>query len=215
MRLTTKKILAREFLILIFLTLFSIICGLLTFPYNTFRKLQIYSINKEIYSQKGKMDSLSTSYNKKLINQKNFYNESFEALSAEYQLDSSEATWNDLTKSYIADSIIYFYENKWDKKVVKFLQSKGFNNGETFKKFVGENIFSKNDSINYSRSKKIEMKILELKNQSNIYNNKILSFKEQLNISFLIFMILFSIAFPIRFLILGIKWSIETIKLKE
>ncbi len=191
------------------------ICGLCIYPYNAFRRLQIDSIKIEISAEKKEIDSLTLTLNKKLTKQKEFFNESFEALSSEYQLDSSEATWKGLAKSYRSDSIPYFYEKKWDDKVVKFLNSKGFNDGKAFETFVGENLFNQNDSINYLKSKKIDQNVTEFKNQSNQFNKKILSSKEQINFSLLIFKILFSIAFPLRFLILGIKWSITTIKQKE
>lgn len=215
MKLSIKKIIAREFLILTTLILFSVLFGLCIYPYNAFRKLQIDSLESEISAKKKEMDSLTFMYNKKLTKQKEFFNESFEALSSEYQLDSSEATWKGLAKSYHSDSIIYFYEKKWDAKVVNFLNSKGFNDGRAFEKFVGENLLNKNDSINYLKSKKVDQNITELKNQSNQLYKKILSSREQIDFSLLIFKILFLIAFPLRFLILGIKWSINTIKQKE
>jgi hypothetical protein len=81
MKLSVKKIIAREFLILTTLIFFSVLCGLCIYPYNAFRKLQIGSIDSEISAEKKEMESLTLIYNKKLTKQKEFFNESFDALS--------------------------------------------------------------------------------------------------------------------------------------
>lgn len=215
MKLNVKKIIAREFLILTFLTFFSVLCGLCIYPYNAFRRLQFTNNEKEISFLSQKKANLLSIFNHKRKAQENFY----KALSAEYDLieseqNTSEKTWEGLGKAYLSDSIPIRY-SKWDSRVRLFLSSRGFNDAKTFEKFVGENIFNKNDSINYLKSKKVDQNVTELKNQSNQLKRKILSSREQIDFSLLIFKILFLIAFPLRFLILGIKWSINTLNQKE
>jgi hypothetical protein len=215
MKLSIKKTIAREFLILITLILFSVLCGICIYPYNVFLKSQITSIEKEISFQSKQSANLSSVFRKKRLTQETF----IKALTLEYNIsetdeNTTEKTWKVLEERYTSDSIPIFYK-KWDKKVVEFLKSRGFNEGKGFEKFVGENILNKNDSINYLKSKKVDQSISELKIQSNHFKDKILSSKEQMNFSFLIFIILMLVAFPLRYLIWGIKWSIKTIKQNE
>jgi type II secretory pathway pseudopilin PulG len=216
MKLRTKKIIAREFLTLIVLLLLSGLIGLCIYPYNSFRQSQIKSTEKEITAQQSKSDSLSFAYNKKRNAQETFFN----SLSSEFNITASDQntadkTWKILSKVYHSDSIPIKYDKTWDAELVKFIKSKGYNNGKEFEKFVGENLLNKNDSLNYQQSEKVNQSISALEIKATHLKHKIFDSNEQMKFSLLILIILLSIAYPFRFLILGIKWSVKTIKQKD
>lgn len=216
MKLSVKKLIAREFLILILILVVTIMSGLCIFPYNAFKQSQISSTQKEIFAQTKMSDSLSSLYDKKRNIQETF----FAALATEYNLskskeNSTEMLWKILSESYYADSIPIKYEKEWDIKLVGFLKSRGYDSGKSFQKFVEENLLNKNDSLNKRKSKKINKYISDLQIKSNHLKYEIFDTKKQIKFSLLILIFIFSIAYPLRFLILGIKWSVKTIKQKD
>lgn len=190
--------------------------GLFIYPYNSFRQSQINSTETEITAQKSKSDSLSSVYNKKRNAQETFFN----SLSSEFNITASDQntpdkTWKILSEVYHSDSIPIKYDKIWDAKLVKFIKSKGYNDGKAFEKFVGENLLNKNDSLNYQQSEKVNQSISALEIKATHFKNKIFDSNEQIKFSLLILIILFSIAYPLRFLILGIKWSVKIIKQQD
>ena len=77
MKLSTKKIIAQEFLTLIIVLTLGLISFLFTYPYNLYKRHQVENISTEI-SKKKLADSLSISYKSKLGKQ-NWYFENSES----------------------------------------------------------------------------------------------------------------------------------------
>ena len=216
MKLTTKKIFAREFLTLILILVLTGLFILIIYSYNAYKQTKIDSIRETINFQNKKSDSLSNQYNEKLSAQRVF----FVALTSEFSItdpeqNSSDKTWKILRDSYYSDSMAIKFEKNWDAKLVSFLKSKGYESGNTFENFVGKNILTKDDSINFQKSDKINQSISGLEKNINNYHYQIISSDEQLRLSLWVLVILLIIIYPLRFLLIGIKWSIKTIKQQD
>ncbi len=213
MELRTKKIIAKEFLTLIIVLLLSGLVGLCIYPYNSLRRYQINKTEKEIAAQQIKSDSLSFGYKKKRKVQETFFN----AISSEFNIAASnqntvDKSWKVLSKVYHSDSIPIRFEKTWDAELVRYIKSMGYKDGKAFENFVGENLLNKNDSLNYEQSENVNQSISKLEIKVTRYKHNIFNSNEQIKFSLLVLIILLSIVYPIRFLILGIKWSLKTIK---
>jgi hypothetical protein len=220
MKLSTKKIIAKEFLIFFGILILSVLLGLCIYPYNAYRHSQIESIRNEISYKTNQSDSLSIKYNTKLKTQENFSKLLISTWSDpeadSLHSDINRLLWKEWGEDYRSDSIPYYYEKKWGPKIVNFLRSKGFADGKEFEKFVGSNLLNKKDSTNYQQSKQLEEIISELEIRISDLRQEINDSYQQIWVIILELIILLTIiAYPIRFFILLIKWSVKTLKQKE
>jgi len=97
---------------------------------------------------------------------------------------------------------------------VKFLKSEGYDNSEAFEKFLSENLLTKSDSLNYLESEKTDQIIFGVIIESNHIKEKMIDSDEHMKFFAQVLAILFSIAYPIRFFALGVKWSLGIINQK-
>jgi len=212
MNLSTKKIIAREFLILAVVLLLSLFAGICIYPYNFYKQNQINAKNDKIHALRKKSDSLSLVYNEKKRVQKIFFN------SASLIFGWSESyqdLWKLLGEKYHNGSIPVMYNRVPSSDFVKFLKSEGYDNSEAFEKFLSENLLTKSDSLNYLESEKTDQIIFGVIIESNHIKEKMIDSDEHMKFFAQVLAILFSIAYPIRFFALGVKWSLGIINQKN
>lgn len=212
MKLTTKKIIAREFLNLTLVITLGIISFLCTFPYNTFKKNQAEKVSIEILEKSKKSDSLILPFKNKLDKKQWFYNE----FSNQYGNDTytMENLWNRLDYLALNDSIIDRWYNSWSKDVIKFNKEIGFSTPEKFQSFIENNHLAKAELLNYNLSKDIIKKNVLLTKKKDQINREVLSENEQIEFGFRVLLVMFIILFLIRYFLYAIMWSFQTLKEK-
>lgn len=209
MKLSTKKIIAKEFLLIISILLVTLIFNISIYPYNYFLERNILSEDQNILDLRQKANGVLLNYNKKKENHDMFYR----LLLVEYDLnESSTKIWTDLTRLYYTDSIPIKFNNTWEKKLIRLLNNEGFKNGKEFEDFVHENIFTEKDSLDFRYAQSLNDSINLLTNKISGYYNKMIYKSRHREYTLYFLLILILIAYPVRFLFIGIKWSINTIK---
>jgi hypothetical protein len=216
MRLQIKKIIAREFLILIVTICIGLLAFSLTYPYNFCRQHQVDNLTNKIITKENLADSLSTSFDtkikkKKWLNKK--LNEEFDLSSDTIYLDS---IWIRLVSLAQNDSIKFRWDgNKnWIEIWTPFFKKIGFNNPSSLQEFILTNNINKSDIENNNSSLKIKDEIKSLKLQKREIENKILSYYEQVNFGIVTLIIFGIILFGLRYVVYSVKWSLKILKQK-
>lgn len=212
MKLQTKKIIAREFLLLTIVFALGFICFLSTYPYNNYKSSQAGSLDKTIAEKNRITDSLSYSYKSKSQKKDWFFGKFTEKFGSDHY--KNDEFWNRL--SYLAerDSIKYKW-NSWSKELIDFNKELNFDTPQKFKEFIDANRLNRNDSANFNESEKVNQDILTLKQQKKEIEIKKLSFKEQVRFGVTSTIILLIILFATRYLFYAVKWSIKVLKQKN
>jgi hypothetical protein len=216
MKLTTKKIIAREFLALLLVIVFGLITFLCIYPYNSFIENRINRISNEIKLKSKQVDSLSLNYNYKLEKQnwlfkrwKNNFNIS------DLKYNTKEKFWNRTDYLEKQDSINYKWKNVWDNNLILFFKNAGFENPDELKAFVKNNRLTEKEILNFGIANKSKSIISNLnKDKENAIKNKFSSI-EQLDFSIYSILLTSIFIFAIRYLFYGVKWSMKTLKEKE
>ena len=216
MKLTTKKLIAREFLIMILVLTIGLISFLCTYPYNAYKRNQVENKSIEISEKSKKVDTLSLSFKNK-IDQQNWF---FEKYSNHWdisgdKINTSEKLWQRLDFLALNDSIKYKWQNVWDKELLAFNKEIGFTNPDEFKSFIDKNRITKIDSSNYDSSLAINSEIALLTKNKKDYESEILSYNEQTEFGLKALIICFIILFGFRYLFYSLKWSLKTLKQKS
>ena len=205
-----RKIIAKEFLILVsslFLILILFIC---VYPYNDFQKSKINQTDKIILSKQRSLDSLDSiktlhrlyKYKLKKIRIKGH------SLNNK-QIDTFFATFYNVYKK---DSVIYNWYNDWDIELKNVWGSIGIKSGEQLKDFyVKYDMLDKTKDINQINQDiiKLDAKKFELEQKG------FFSELEKTNLFKKITFFVLSITFILRYLYYSIIWSIKTIRQNE
>ena len=207
----TKKIIAREFLMLVLLALLGTISYFSTHVYNYFNQNQKDSLKTEIKQYTIIKDSLS-----KIITEKEYAHVwFFKEVSKEYNVEkynSVEKWWNRSQSLAKNDSIKIIWETDWKKDplYIQFFNKIGFPNPDSLQNFIITNSFSKLELNTKNKADSLN-KIITTLNKT--YNTtSILSQNQQLGFLWKSILVLFTLLFAFRYLFYAIKWSIKTLK---
>jgi hypothetical protein len=216
MKLITKKIIAREFLILTLVIVIGLICFLSTFPYNSFIHHQIKNLKNEIDQKRTLSDSLSKPYSTKIQNQEWYFkkfNEEFDL----GELNTTEKWWNNSVQLAINDSNSIRWERFWnqDKTVLKSINKIGFLNGDSLQRFIITNTVDRSDIENKTKADNLKNDIAKIESKQKNAANSILTYHDQLFFSMISLITLVFISFGIRYFYYGVNWSLKTLKQKS
>ena len=216
MKLTTKKIIAREFLTLTLVLSIGLILFLCTYPYNAFKRNQVENKSTEISDKSKKVDTLLLSFKNKIDQQKWFFDKysNHWDISGD-KINTPDKLWKRLDFLALNDSIKYKWQNVWDKELLAFNKEIGFSNPDEFQSFIDKNRISKIDSSNYDSSLAINSEIALLTKNKNDYESEILSYNEQTEFGLKAIIISFIILFGFRYLFYSLKWSLKILKQKS
>ena len=136
MNVKFKKIIAREFLILLAMIVLGLIIFGCVFPYNAYQEKQIDGITQLIEEKEFEIDSLHKPIDQKIEKQRWF----FEKVSGEFDISNSayselKTLWPILHRIALNDSTEYRWKNKWEKDLVEFHQKIGFKTPQDLEKF--------------------------------------------------------------------------------
>ena len=201
-----KKIIAKEFLILILSIFIGLICYISIYPYNYLKQSKINDLANQLNK---KDDSLAKNiftlkYNSKL----NFYQSYY----SKYTYYNYNEFWSRLEFLAEKDSIDYKWNKVWDKDLIIFFNENGFKTS----KELSDYIISKRFNEQEKKQKIVNDKMYnERKTLYQVYqntNSAIMDSKEQIHFTLNVFKITLLILFGLRFLYTAIIWSIKTLK---
>ncbi|MCF6404814.1 hypothetical protein L3C95_18085 [Chitinophaga filiformis] len=212
MKLKTKKIIAREFLLLLLCAALAIFTFLGIYPYNFLKKRQIEALTIEITDKKNHADSLLAHVERKASKQfkfTNWYAHTFN-VPREHQ-----KIWMHFYKMAQTDSIKQLCEPNSNRDFVAFLNQTGFKSPERFKSFILKNTLTLKDIHAKEASIIANKEADSMAIQRDELTTQILPFKSQLGISYLVFLTGLVALFLLRYVYYGIKWSILVLKQKS
>lgn len=212
MKLKTKKIIAREFILLNIALALGFISFLCIYPYNYYRSSQADNLDMTIKEKNKIKDSLSYQYKCKSQKKDWFFEKFTEKFGSD--LYKNEELWNRILYLAEKDSIKYKW-NIWAKELVDFNKELGFDTPQKFKEFIDANRLTKKDSTNYTESLKINQDIGTLKERKKEIEIIKLSFKEQVRFGVTSTIVLLIILFAVRYLFYAVRWSIKVLKQKN
>ncbi len=213
MNIYTKKILAREFLVLILCFIIGVLYFLSIYPYNYLKNNKINILTKEVSEKKKISYSLSKSFRQKTAKQY-WYSTQFKS---KFYIDGyskklNDDLWTFFEKLIKSDSLIIKGENTLDERIVSFNIELGFETPEKFQSFIITNIISQEDIEKNQKSLKIDSEIDVLNNKIKGTSKKVFTVAEQIKASYWAFSITMIIFFLFRYIYYGINWSIKTLK---
>lgn len=209
MKLQTKKIIAREFLLLTIALTSGLICFLFTYPYNKYRNGQASKLDIIIATKTKISDSLSYQYDSKSQNRNWFFGKYSEKFG--FNQNQNKDYWNLLYHFAEKDSLKFKW-NRWTKELVDFNNQLGFNTPQKLTEFFLTNRITNKDSFNYLQSQKVMNDIVELKAQKKLVQEKVLTFNEQVKLGITTLIALAIILFAIRYIFYSVRWSINILK---
>jgi len=214
MKLRTKKIIAREFLVLIICSLVSILYFIGVLIYNYRFDSQRDDLSSKITTFEQKIDSLVRPFKSKVDNQEWFFNES-EKRVLQSRHENVDQLWSRLSYLSKIDSIIYKWHNYWNDDVINGLNEMGFKSGKDFDLFITKNSLTQNESKVYETVLIFKEKISELSSKTYSIDKKYFEYEDQIKSSLSVLLIIGIISFPIRYFIYAIQWSYRTLKQTE
>ncbi|WP_313267519.1 hypothetical protein [Epilithonimonas vandammei] len=191
----SKRTLAKEYLILI-ITIILIVLSY--FILKMFINHEVDKFNKQIAITE---TGLKT---KKEIERINFFNAFNDNFPNNY---SYSKFWENLENLAAKDSIKVKWAT-WNSEVISFNEKMGFATHQQFKNFILSNTFTPKEIVQRDR---ITSQIIELKADKNSVEGKE-NFDDKFKRIVIIILFLF---YPFRFLVKGLKWSLNNISQKH
>lgn len=212
MNFKTKKIIAKEFLLLVTTIILSLLVYSFTYLYNYLQKNKVKSLEGNIIKQQQIADSLIIKYDQKTANQEWLHTK----LINEYNVGtdpnySTKGMWSALIRIAENDSITIRWQTKWENGINSFFRKQGFNNAEDLKIFILANKISEKDIENKKKGDVVRTQIIHLENEKNKISRAMLSSYKQLQIGLWTSICLFIVLFLFRYLYYSIKWSFKTL----
>ena len=213
MNLKTKKIIAREFLVLLLSLVIGFAAFLITYFCNSYRQSKSGTITKQIQYKEFVADSLMRPFIVKTEKQEWLHKKFSEKINlSDSTLNSPEKLWNKLDEIIEKNSIPTGSNRTWKKEFVDVLSNTIYNTPDKFQKFVDSNKITLDDKAKYLQARNVVVQIQLLHDDKTIQESKIISFESKIEISFWAFCIALMILFGLRYIYYSIKWSIKTLQ---
>jgi len=205
-----KRIIAREYIMLMIVLLIGILTYLSTIIYNLNLQRGIKATKEKIKINKVQIDSLSLIYREK-SNQQVYLFEKFKNEFDVSHMNTIDTFWARTEHVARIDSFRILWETKWDRSIISAIQNMGFKTPDDLQNFVISNSYLPIDLKNDSLSILIRKNNEDLLQDLALTESKVLSRKGLIKIVELSLIISFSILFILRYLVILLKWSIKTL----
>jgi hypothetical protein len=213
MKISIKKILAREFLFLTLLGVLGFCFFLLMFAYNIVKHRQVERYKRDVQQKTLIIDSISKPYRTKIFNQEWY----FEKLNGQFDLGhlkKSETFWSHSALQAKNGSILLLWNGKWkkEKSILDFFYGIGFLTADSLQSFIVNNTLNKTDFSNKLKAGKLKKDVLEIDRRQKKVEAKILTCDQRISFFKNFLIVLGLILFGLRYTYYGITWSITTLK---
>lgn len=221
MRLRTKKLLAREFLLLLSVLVVSFFAFLGSYGYNAYLKKQNSFLQDSIASYEMLSDSLPRIFYSKLQKQHQLY-QTLNAFVLPTLIDGylffPAISQNRVTffKTYFRfakegkiDSVWKTYRSNKEKSA---LRKMGIGSPQKLESYILSNIHTSDDIRNRDLATKYENKVASMSEKATAILKKQLDYKQQIRVGMNAMIILFLITFVGRYLVYGVIQSIKILK---
>jgi hypothetical protein len=211
MNLVLKKVIAREFLLLVmcFVATIATHGGLYFYHYLLSEKAS--GISQEANDLSRDIENLSAPFKRKTANQWWLYNKSCEVSGKTPQPYGHIQFFNHFVKTIQQDSLDYKWNNAFSTQAINTLHNAGFDSPESFRHFILENLCTPAEVADRQKARELEA-IRESKNHEYEelrervwYDEKILYVSSRLFVVLLIFF------FGLRYLVYATQWSISVL----
>ncbi len=215
MQLHTKKVIAREFIILL-ITIFLVIGAFAgTYIYNSLQNNQTLQLDDAIVKKTAFAEGLAKPYKLKMKNQQWFYDKNNEIVDLTHtEINSPYKLWQRLDYLAATDSIQIKLDSVWTPEIKELLVTIDFDNPQKLIAFIDKNRLTESDSADFSRSTAIYTEIEKVKKVKATYKAKLFSFDKQVNFAGWILCITLIVLFGLRYLFYAIGWSVRILKQK-
>lgn len=208
MKHSTKKILAREFIIAITVLCLACFGFLVTYPYNSYLRNKISTYEEETVKTNNIADSLNQTYNAKVFHDRDYISRVHLALS-DYAYENLEA--EPIFRKHILS------DTTFRTKVFFCLKTNvdGFTKSKTEFDEALKIQLTNEDIENRDSAKAIEAQSLAINKEKEMTYKKLLSDNDQINFSIMTLAALAILVYVLRPLIYLFKWSVKTLKQQE
>lgn len=205
-----KRIIAREFLVIVSVLSIAGLLFLSTFLYNLYITNKILQNSAALTSNQVKLDSLNKYFHRKQSNQKWFYDQ-FDLPAP----NNPQKTFDRLYQILKRDSLRDKWNHEWkNTQLTKALNELGFETSDEFGKFINSNHISNADKNTYKTFKKLTIENHKLKSENEKFSKNIFTPEQRTNFFWNALFLLLSVAFIMRYLFYGVMWSISMLKHK-
>jgi hypothetical protein len=213
MKIETKKIVAREFLLFLLSLGIGITTYLITYLYNNNQIKETVKIKSEISNNEVISNSLMNAFLKKKEKHEWFYRKNNEKVNLSRSIYSSaEELWAILDEYESKNLIVERYQNSWSRELKKLLSEIGFNDPNELIDFIKKNRITGEDKINFEKGKKIQLKVRSLENKLTHRKSRILNSVRQREIGFEAFCVAVALLFAVRYVYCSIVWSFNVLR---
>lgn len=215
MKLNRKKIIAKEFLIIVACALVFGLAFISTIPYNYVIESRIDSLETNSQSLSDSIRNIQMNFLPKIDKQKELFDIS-ETNRWHTKQWTYQELWSRLQQLNESDSLEFKWNNEWDSEFKTELNDKlGFKEVSDFKNYIVNNSLTSTEFEQNVRGENIieERKSIERRIETERY--KLMGDDDRFEFSFICLLIIGLIAFPLRYLFYAVKWSIKTLKQKE
>jgi len=230
MDLKSRKIIAREFLLILLALTIALIGFFILYPYNFYKVYQIKNLDEKYEVNNHFFDSLMSTGRRKKQKQIEFHKDllSFIYYDNHHKSDPFESfRYDNINQAVykpdgnltLFDTTLNFFDNSalefnLKKSFDQFRDHFGYSTIDKFKKFILENSINENDIIDSQKAVIIDHEINEINNRRYKFKSQIFSFDKQLQFSLMILLFIGIVFFPVRYLYYCLLWSIRILKEK-
>lgn len=212
MKLSNKKILAREFLAFFIVIIISLITFFSFNLYNSWIDKKINNNSIEITTNTKKVNSLVSGFQDKLNNQYKLYNHYSIYTNHKYQ--TIDKLWKAVRLIVLDENFGIKNNNLSTNQLIKFYTDNNIKHAN-FKKFISKNSLTEEENSAYLLSKKHKSEIKNLNLLNNDLEKEKYTFQQKINFTLDTIIIISLIVFVFRYLYYGFRWSLKTLKEKE
>lgn len=120
--------------------------------------------------------------------------------------------WQHLTKLQKQDSLSYKWNNQWSRAFKAILKENGITSAAEFSRFIKSNTVTEEDKKNRALVKKLRDESWDLGTKMHHCQVNQLDPQEIWNVAFYSLVGLLGLAYPVRFFVLALRWSILTLR---
>jgi predicted RND superfamily exporter protein len=213
MRHKVKKIIAKEFLILISVIIIGITCIVFTFINNLYWKKRVKNLQIEIKKKGREVTKLVNPLYSK-IKQRNwlYYQLNITENLGKSKYNTPSKLWKRFNELALSDSLSFRYNNEWGSRIKGIFAEIGFSSPKQLQNFIETNRINNNDNLKNKKAENIKKEIEVQNTQLNYYYSKMMNSEEQNQYLMWCMLISFLVFFILRYVYYGVKWSINTLK---